>query len=171
MLCQVCNSEEATIYVTKIVNGKKTQMHICKNCANQKENLDLNGPFTIHSLLSGLLDMYGEGPSKAGFDMGSQCQNCGMTFSKFRQVGRFGCDKCYETFGSRLTPMLKRIHGDINHGGKIPKRTGGTNKLKKEIEILKAQLNQAVIREEFEKAADIRDRIKGLEKQITEEQE
>jgi protein arginine kinase activator len=169
MLCQVCNSEEATIYMSKIVNGKKTQMHICKNCANQKDSFNFDGPFTIHSLLSGLLDIYNDSPSKMGFDMGSQCQNCGMTFNKFKQLGKFGCDNCYQTFGQRLSPMLKRIHGDIKHEGKIPKRSGGTIKIKKEVEILKKELNQAVTKEEFERAATLRDKIKELEKQIASE--
>lgn len=36
MLCQECNKRPATLHFTKIVNGEKTEFHICETCAKEK---------------------------------------------------------------------------------------------------------------------------------------
>ena len=36
MLCQECNKRPATLHFTKIVNGEKTEFHICESCAREK---------------------------------------------------------------------------------------------------------------------------------------
>lgn len=70
-------------------------MHICEQCA--KENSDSYGisgnhGFSIHNLLSGLLNMDSSFQS-AGTQMfnhsepGSACKKCGMTFQQFRKTG------------------------------------------------------------------------------------
>ncbi len=48
--------------------------------------------------------------------------------------------------------------------GKIPKKVEGDVYISKEIRILKEDLIRAVEKEEYEKAADIRDKIKHLQK-------
>ncbi len=82
-------------------------------------------------------------------------------------MGRFGCSNCYKQFGSRLDPILKRVHGNTVHVGKIPKRTGGQIQLKREIEELRRNLHELIDREEFENAAQIRDRIRELERNVS----
>jgi protein arginine kinase activator len=80
-------------------------------------------------------------------------------------VGRFGCAHCYETFKEQLPPVLRRLHsGNWSHSGKIPKRIGGGIHLKKQVENLKSELKELIQQEEFEKAAQIRDEIRTLEK-------
>lgn len=63
-----------------------------------------------------------------------------------------------------MTPLFRRIHGNINHTGKIPKRAGGRLKTVRELETLKAELANAIKNEEYEKAAEIRDKIRALDK-------
>jgi len=58
------------------------------------------------------------------------------------------------------------VHGNIRHTGKIPRRTGGTLAVKKEIADLRQVLQQAVAREEYEEAARLRDEIRKLEEQL-----
>ncbi len=36
MLCQECGEKQATLHFTKIVNGEKTEFHICESCAREK---------------------------------------------------------------------------------------------------------------------------------------
>ena len=58
MVCQECGKKPATLHFTKIVNGEKTEFHICESCAREKGDFipgTTNG-FSIHNLLSGLLD-------------------------------------------------------------------------------------------------------------------
>ena len=97
---------------------------------------------------------------------GLRCNICGMTYRDFAKVGKLGCSKCYETFRDRLDPLLRRIHGTDRHVGKIPAKTSEVVLLRRELESLKKDLALAVSREEYEKAAEIRDSIRSLERKI-----
>ncbi|KTD84352.1 UvrB/UvrC motif-containing protein [Paenibacillus etheri] len=174
MQCQECGVKPATLHFTKIVNGEKTEFHICESCAREKGELipGTAGGFSIHSLLSGLLDLEGAGKEKSAATKTTQslqCENCGMTYSQFSKLGRFGCSSCYKYFNSALDPLFKRVHGSTSHVGKIPKRAGAQIVFKRQIDELKQELQQSIIQEEFEKAAELRDQIRKLEKEITQE--
>ncbi|MBB4074917.1 protein-arginine kinase activator protein McsA [Anoxybacillus voinovskiensis] len=92
-----------------------------------------------------------------------------MTYHQFTKIGRFGCSHCYDAFAKQLQPILKRLHsGNTIHAGKIPKRIGGTIHVRKQIEQLKQKLQELIAREEFEKAAEVRDQIRSLEAQLSE---
>ena len=67
-------------------------------------------------------------------------------------------------FEQELEPSLRRIHGNRQHVGKIPLRGGEKVLWRRQIEGLKQRLQEAVAREEYEEAAEIRDQIKNLEK-------
>lgn len=169
MLCQECGKRPATLHFTKIVNGDKTEFHFCETCAREKGELipgTANG-FSIHNLLSGLLELdpNGKTASSAAKAVQPRCDFCGMTYSQFSKVGRFGCSECYKHFGERLTPLLKRVHGNTVHVGKVPKRVGKQVQVRRQIEQLKRELHLKVEQEEFEAAARLRDQIRELEKQ------
>ncbi|MFF2912609.1 UvrB/UvrC motif-containing protein [Paenibacillus sp. NPDC057934] len=174
MLCQECGAKPATLHFTKIVNGEKTEFHICESCAREKGELipGTAGGFSIHSLLSGLLDLEGAGKEKTAASRNTQslqCENCGMTYSQFSKLGRFGCSSCYKYFNSALDPLFKRVHGSTAHVGKIPKRAGARIVFRRQIDELKLQLQQSIAQEEFETAAHLRDQIRELEKEIAQE--
>lgn len=179
MICQECNQRPAALHFTKIVNGEKTEVHLCEKCAQEKgEMFMFNGGagFSFNNLLAGLLniDSSFHHQSKNAFQQEEilQCENCGMTFSQFGKIGRFGCSHCYDTFKDQLKPVLRRLHsGNWAHNGKIPKRIGGGIHLRKRLEELKNELKDAVQKEEFEKAANIRDEIRSLEKELVENSE
>ena len=57
MLCEQCNERSATVHLTRYINGKKTEFHLCQECARQRGDMNIFSPFTINDLLSGLLDM------------------------------------------------------------------------------------------------------------------
>ena len=86
-----------------------------------------------------------------------------MSFEEFKKVGRLGCDNCYVIYSDKLDPLIRRLHGNTKHTGKIPKRISETMKASKQIENLKEQLNRAIQNEEYEKAAELRDEIKKTE--------
>ena len=170
MLCQECGKRPATLHFTKIVNGDKTEFHFCESCAREKGEVipgTANG-FSIHNLLSGLLELDPHGKPSAGAREAGQprCDFCGMTYAQFSKVGRFGCAECYKHFRDRLTPILKRVHGNTIHVGKVPKRAGKRVQMLRRIEQLKRELAAKVEQEEFEAAAKLRDQIRELEKQM-----
>ncbi|MHA0857647.1 UvrB/UvrC motif-containing protein [Paenibacillus sp. CMAA1364] len=172
MLCQECENKPATLHFTKIVNGEKTEFHVCESCARDKGEMipGVTGGFSIHSLLSGFIDFdtakkVGAGTSKV--EQTLRCEECGMTYSQFSKAGRFGCSACYKYFNDRLDPLFKRVHGSTTHVGKLPIRGGVQIQVKRRLHDLKSELQQKIIQEEFEEAAALRDQIRELEKGLS----
>ncbi|NLZ38046.1 MAG: hypothetical protein GX893_00365 [Firmicutes bacterium] len=167
MLCQECQKRVATVHLTRIINGEYTEQHLCEQCAKNKGEFDFShNPFSLQSLLTGLMNV--DSQTLMGFTPKKlQCNNCGLTYAQFGQIGRFGCSECYQAFGERLVPILRRIHGSTQHVGSEPRRAGGAVKLRRNIEELKQQLQRLVEEEKFEQAAVVRDQIKKLESRAT----
>lgn len=176
MICQDCKERPATFHFTKVINGEKTEVHICEHCAQANSELILfngNTGFSLNNLLTGLLNIEADLHNKKEQNVFQsshelQCEGCTMTFSEFKKSGRFGCSNCYNTFNSYIVPILKRVHGgNTVHEGKIPKRIGGDIHIRKEIEGLKNKIHDFIIQEEFEQAALTRDKIRSLEKKLS----
>lgn len=167
MLCQACGKNSATVHVTKVVNGEKTEIYLCEACALEKGEIDFpfEGKFPLHQFFSEFMGLLPSGPetSKKAVSSGLQCNGCGLTHAQFGQIGRFGCSRCYEAFGEALVPLFRRLHGNQKHVGKIPPRAGADVKVRKEIERLRTELQKKVTEEAFEEAARIRDEIRKLE--------
>ena len=164
MLCNECEKNNATVHITKIINGVKTEAHLCEECAKKQQSL-FNVNFSMESLLAGMLN---EGFPK-DYVTEDFCQYCGMTFDEFREIGKFGCSNCISTFRERLMPAVKNIQGYDTHTGKIPKKAGGKYKLQMDLEKLKKELKFKIEQEKYEDAAVIRDKIREMESKMIEE--
>lgn len=168
MYCDECKKNPATVHLTQMMNGKKTEIHLCEECAAKKGALmfDIGSKFSIPNLLGSFFGSnYGLQGIQALTSVNS-CPNCGMNFSDISQTGKLGCAECYSAFEQELEPILRRIHGNSKHVGKIPARGGEKVLFKKQIAQLKAKLQEAVAKENYEQAAEIRDSIKELEKKL-----
>ncbi|OEF97971.1 UvrB/UvrC motif-containing protein [Desulfuribacillus alkaliarsenatis] len=161
MDCQECKKRPAAVHLTKIINNKKSEMHLCEQCAKEKGDVSAN--FSFHDLLSGLLNYDN---NKTNVFEQKQCQQCGMTFQQFYKVGKLGCADCYQYFGEQLDHILRKVQGKLGHTGKIPKRIAGDISVKRQISQLRQQLQNSIYEERFEEAAAFRDQIKALEKQL-----
>lgn len=179
MICQECKQKPATLHFTKIINGEKTEVHLCEKCSQGKSEIlmiDASSNFSISSILAGLLniDQSITSTQQSSFVNGNdiRCDHCHMSYAQFARVGKFGCSSCYQAFNKQIEPILKRLHsGNSTHIGKIPKRIGGNISLRKKIEDLKQALQISILQEEFENAAEIRDEIRSLEKQVEHSEE
>jgi protein arginine kinase activator len=106
----------------------------------------------------------GDERGKDELDAGHQCSFCGLTFGQFRETGRLGCPHCYETFEAHLRRLLRRIHGSVQHVGKVylpPDPTA--SEMEKRLDGLRRKLYRAIEAEDFERAAEVRDQIRSLE--------
>ncbi len=168
MLCQFCKKKEATVTITQIANGEKTELCLCHDCAGifgDKLSIISFPQFNLENVLSGLLkamDIHSR--EKGAVPIPEiKCSNCGLTYNDFTQTGKLGCSICYHDFSEQLTPLLRRLHGKSEHIGKVPpqkkEKLDKVNKIKQ----LKKELEEAVIKEDYEKAAKIRDEILKLE--------
>lgn len=167
MLCQECRCNEANIHIVKQVDGIQTEVNLCEQCARKKEELNFSfePQFSLHKLFAGMLNhnLIGARDLSAA---ALQCPSCGLTFGQFSQIGRLGCSDCLTAFEGKLKPLLRRIHGNSGHTGKIPARVRSKVKYLRKIDQLKEDLQLKVQNEEFEEAALLRDRIKEMEAKI-----
>lgn len=175
MLCDKCKKNEAKIYYTEIINGEMKEQHLCEECAAEYTSFQMgnimNQELTLGNLLSTILgNYYGTTPQEAEQKENEiQCDFCGMTYSEFMRIGKFGCDKCYDSFQKVLEKSIKSIQGSDTHIGKKPKgfesKTDKIIKELSEIDKLSIRLQDAIEKEEFEEAAKIRDKIRDLKKE------
>ena len=86
-----------------------------------------------------------------------------MDYSEFQDVGKIGCSQCYLVFRDRLDSLVRNVQGGKKHTGKIPKIDKENYIIKREVAKLRENLQEAIIQERFEDAADLRDKIKDLE--------
>ena len=92
------------------------------------------------------------------------CPVCRMTYSDFRKTGKLGCSECYKTFQSPISDVLRQIHQNPVHKGKIPSNMYAKLSQKRKLEELKQKLQAAVKDEKYEEAAKLHKEILELEK-------
>ncbi len=165
--CHNCGREtDGTVKITQIRGSQKTVVTLCKECASAMgfhNPLDQT-PFPLAKILESIVDQ-----SLSPLDeesAGVACEQCGMTFTEFSQQGRFGCGACYEVFRPKLEVILRKIHGNSIHRGKLPNSQGSGVVSVQEQERLETEYHRAIESEEFERAADLRDRLREIRAQV-----
>lgn len=115
MQCDVCKQKKATVFLTQIVKGEMQKVNLCEACSKERGVTDPTG-FALAELLLGFAheEKIETQPQERA------CPACGMPQTTFRKTGRLGCSKCYATFGEGLDNLLKAMHKDIRHKGKVP---------------------------------------------------
>ena len=155
MTCQRCH-DEASVHLTETVDGRRRELHLCKPCAREAGMTLPDSPpaLALDAVVQDLIVTHvGE---LVGELAGLTCPDCGLGFMEFRASGRLGCPRDYETFARGLSPILARGQGATRHVGKAPARPpGAVDRLR-----LRAQLREAIAREDYEAAAVLRDRIR-----------
>ena len=168
MLCESCGNNQASIHYTKIINGEIEEHHLCTDCTSSFSDLDFDTSLFFNKFFTGLIDNIDES-NKEKIDI--KCPECGLSYKRFKALGKFGCSQCYKTFEEQIDTLVKGLHGHNTHKGKIPKRSNIKIFLRRETEKLRVDLENAIKREEFEKAATIRDEIKTLNTKLEEQGE
>jgi protein arginine kinase activator len=164
MKCQKC-AKPATFHITDIVEkGKHREFHFCDEHARQHLAPPDETTEQPISELAKKLIVSGSGalrdPSPADKQV---CPICQITFLEFRNSYRLGCPYDYEVFRDELMPLLENIHGETRHSGKVPKRAPRNTQQQTTLIQLRNELKRAVAAEDYETAARLRDKIKGIE--------
>jgi protein arginine kinase activator len=164
--CSLCQKEEVTVIITTIdKDGMVVELSLCKECAAKKGVGEIKKTkLSAQEILAELQEKISEQ------DNNLICTNCGLSFADFRRQGRLGCEQCYQSFITKLEPIIKRIHNATQHTGKSI--TNDRKKIAERFEIrkLRLTLNNAIQKEDFEKAARIRDQIKKMQQVYKEKQ-
>jgi protein arginine kinase activator len=159
MKCDLCD-KEAVVHMTQVVNGDIKEVHLCEEHAKE-QGIDVHSPISITDILMGL----GDATQGIGSELSPACPRCGLAREEFRKKGRLGCPDCYKTFMAELSMAVKAMHHSSQHVGKIPSHEGAQARVKSQIARLQKDLEAAVAREDYEKAAQIRDQINAVREQ------
>src|SRR3954466_822709 len=165
MSCDQCHEREAVIHLTQIVNEQVTTLHLCERCAAEK-GVESPGSQPKTPLGSFLAAMGQELPEQVPAPRtGETCSRCGGSLQDFRESGRLGCPDCYRSFEVPLRDLLRRLHGSTHHMGERYAEQGETEApvQRPQATELREQLRLAVETENFELAAELRDRLRVLE--------
>lgn len=176
MLCEKCGKNEATVHYSEIINGKKTTYTLCAKCAEEMGiGASPLGGFDAHSLLSGFFgDVFSDKQigRKTTPAPEKRCPVCSASLHEIAKEGKVGCSECYRTFRDELRSTIRRIHGGASYKG-TPMPSAETPAASadpaadapspvSEADALRAELYEAIKSENFERAAELRDRIKSL---------
>jgi protein arginine kinase activator len=167
MLCQVCKQRPAKVHYTEIVNQSMVAMNLCVECADER-GIDVHkaGNYGLGDLVAGLIDTAVD--SEAERITKVRCAGCGYEYSDFKKIGRLGCPQCYDAFEAQLVPVLRHVHGSTQHAGKKATAHSERAALRDRMAALREDLSLAIRAEDYERAAAIRDEIRGLEAQVEE---
>lgn len=166
MRCDSCGERDAVINLTQVEHDTKVTLRLCEECAQQK-GIETGGA-VLKSPLGGFITAMGKGPSspmpRPAAPSAERCPACGASLQDFRESGRLGCGECYVAFEAHVRDLLRRLHGSSQHTGERYLAPGErAPDPRAELLDLRDRLRRAVESENFELAAELRDRIRVLE--------
>ena len=153
MLCQHCKKNPAVVNYFESINGNKFEYHLCAFC---------------------YADLYGELNNKANSSVWAGlfsspmprkkvCPVCRTTFADFERTGLLGCTSCYDVFKEELIPTILRIHGKVEHIGKVGKNMDELG-LHRRLKTLQEQLENALRVKNFKEADRLNRQINAIKK-------
>lgn len=155
MKCEKCGKKEASFFYSSNINGERSSRSLCEDCA-RAEGFGGALDYRPTDMLGGILDE--------------------MFSDFFAPVGSFL--PTFGSFGSPVRSIMTRAMPRINvvigqpeqttepqeeSETKIPSDAGSEVRRRREMSALKHQLREAVKSEDFEKAIELRDKIRELE--------
>jgi protein arginine kinase activator len=160
MLCDNCRERDAVVHLTTIENNAVHQVHLCDRCAAER-GVETPSAMPKHPLGEFLQMAHQQIATPAD---GVRCSFCNTSMSDFRATGRWGCARCYSNFEAGIRDLLRRVHGNHRHVGRSYRPPmSETMERAAVLGELKDRLRRAIESEQFELAADLRDRIKVME--------
>jgi protein arginine kinase activator len=154
--CQSCRSRPATWHLTDFVGGEAIQQHFCEECYKQRDDALPSETTAFASLIAAMVPELKEMALR-------QCPQCGLDYLEFRQTLRLGCPNDYEAFDQALERLLERIHGATRHTGKAARLAVAEQDVRARLRSLRKEQKEAIAREDYEQAAQLRDRIREIQ--------
>ncbi|MBU1985215.1 UvrB/UvrC motif-containing protein [bacterium] len=173
--CQACGHRPAVVEFVQVAGKQKREMSLCRECAL---SIGMRSQVEAFQRLSQLLmqqPAMTEITDEMRAALGTTCGRCKLVFEEFVKTGLLGCPECYTEFRDLLKPVLRRLHG-VTRKADEEIRTTKPHSLPKPVESLESedessdeirehlevQLHLALLEEDYERAAEIRDKLKGL---------
>ncbi|MDO5718697.1 MAG: UvrB/UvrC motif-containing protein [Tissierellia bacterium] len=170
MKCEKCG-KPATIEIIITIGEKNEHLNLCFECYSEIVNSNAekitDGEFKFFDdVLSDLLSSVIVEEDNLTDYNDTVCPRCGYGIGDIVNSGKFGCDSCFSTFYDKVLQILQSTQGSQNHMGNHPQRYDEVEKILSEIQENKNELEDSVLKEDYEKAAKIRDEIQRLNKKL-----
>ena len=164
MKCEICGLKDAVIHIRQIQKDLVHELHICEECAQEKGLIrEEDSELPIANLLSGLL----EGKDVTGAaEVKDVCPKCGLKVSEFRKQGKLGCPECFQAFEKDVRAIVSQMAARPRHTGKLPRTLVVEHAAAVESDGLREELREAVEQEDYELAAQLRDRLREMESDV-----
>lgn len=173
MLCEICKRKEATFFIKETMLGETKTHALCEDCAKKHKDTIMPSNMQIEKLIQSLIsfteDELEKDESKkiTKKQKSKKCPKCGSTYEEVVLSKIAGCSECYKTFSSEIDELINKVARNVSYHGAKPKstKTRKTNEedTSKLIREYKKDLNEAIMIEDYDKAAKLRDLIKTLE--------
>lgn len=161
MKCQHCE-KPATFHITELIGADGPQVvHLCEEHARVFLAKESTSP--VASIAGALAKQLKLGGKAAMETETKECPVCGISFFEFRNSGRLGCPYDYTHFEKELEPLLVNIHDGSTHRGKHPRRAAVSADCQARLIRLRREMEEAIEREDYELASELRDQIHQLE--------
>ncbi len=158
--CKNCKKPK-TIFFTQIVEGKIKKFDLCADCPHAQAVNDPAGFGLAEQLVAAGVEL-----QEAEASTATACPTCGFTLADFRKTGRMGCPDCYPSFFSHVLSVIRPMHRGVQHKGKTPKNLKVEIDLRTQISTMETELNEAIEREDYERAAQLRDNLRRVEHEL-----
>jgi len=155
MFCDKCG-KPATYHKVRVINGYKTEEHLCTECLAEERHTEPFRMATIGEFFDFPSSIY-----KRRKNTTYICPNCGYTSQEFLETGKLRCSECYQAMRSVVDPVINRIL--VDEGNTIDKislkKDGQVLPKANPLDSLKEELKFAVEQERYEDAARLKKQI------------
>ncbi|MBS4959311.1 MAG: UvrB/UvrC motif-containing protein [Clostridiales bacterium] len=189
MYCERCHKKPATVFMTQIVNGQATRQYLCADCASRfcieggvsledifnrfiaahrRRQRDNGEEEVKYERVVNQINPFGKKKNSSALN-DLVCPACGTTYREFRKTGRLGCAQCADIMKEQIQEVFFGESESLCYQGRAPKKLREKIYGDREKEVLQKMLKDAVDKEDYSRAAVIRDRIHAIDRGDTHE--
>lgn len=157
MICDICRDRPAVIFVQQVTKNSNIELHLCEECARERgfSTTENKIDISLGGLFSNILD---EGAGTRP----RVCPACGFSFADIRKLRKAGCADCYRQFRGEIVSLLRSDGVEIGYTGPLPGKLEPFAGPRDDEDQLRRELRKAIEREDYERAAYFRDRIRAI---------
>lgn len=168
MLCERCHAHPATVHMVQVVNGHRKEEHLCSECAEKEHVFQKEQSFFGHGFFDSPLDHF-FGGSMLGhlledpFGTRTLEDQGGGQFIEVSPEKLPENESSYDRFKEAIRPSFQKGKNEIPVNEPKAKEKADAPAESEELQALRKELKSCVDREDFERACEVRDKIKAIE--------
>lgn len=168
MLCERCHAHPATVHMVQVVNGHRKEEHLCSECAEKEHVFQKEQSFFGHGFFDGPLDHF-FGGSMLGhlledpFGTRTLEDQGGGQFIEVSPEKLPENESSYDRFKEAIRPSFQKGKHEIPVKEAKKEEKADAPAESEELQALRKELKSCVDREDFERACEVRDKIKAIE--------